>query len=65
MSQYPISAMLLHKARKDSGLKQLEFMKKHKLDVSQGTYSRWESGKTQVPASVLFDLKLVRAAVEL
>ncbi|WP_045392505.1 helix-turn-helix domain-containing protein [Vibrio rotiferianus] len=65
MSQYPLSAMLLHKARKDSGLKQSEFITKHKLGVTQATFSRWESGKAQVPADILLKVGAVRPLVAL
>lgn len=58
---HPMTAALLKQKREQSGLEQGEFMKKHKLPVSQATYSRWENGKQSVPVEVLLSLGLLVA----
>ncbi len=62
--KYPISSMLIHKARIESGLTQKEFIEKNGLKVTQPTFSRWERGEIQVPADVLFELGIVSAITE-
>lgn len=63
--KYPLTATLIRDARLRSGLEQKEFIEKYKLDVSQATFSRWESGQIQVSAGVLFKLGLVKPAINL
>lgn len=60
MKQFPLSAHLLKTARKKSGLKQAEFISKHKLGITQATYSRYEQGKIQIPFAMLLKLGLVQ-----
>ncbi|EKO3520850.1 helix-turn-helix transcriptional regulator [Vibrio fluvialis] len=62
--KYPISSMLIHKARMESGLTQAEFIEKNGLKVTQATFSRWERGLIQAPANVLFELGVVSCAIE-
>ncbi|MEZ8794823.1 transcriptional regulator [Vibrio tasmaniensis ZS-17] len=63
--QYPMTAKLIRDARLRSGLKQSEFISKHNLDITQATFSRWETGQAQVPANVLFELGLVGEVIQL
>lgn len=63
--KYPLTAILIRDARLRSGLEQKEFIERYKLDVSQATFSRWESGQIQVSAGVLFKLGLVKPAINL
>ncbi|BDU46891.1 helix-turn-helix domain-containing protein [Vibrio nigripulchritudo] len=58
-TKHPITAALILNARKASGLEQAEFIQTNGIKVSQGTFSRWETGVSQVPLNVLLDLKLV------
>ncbi|CAK1886216.1 helix-turn-helix domain-containing protein [Vibrio crassostreae] len=59
-----MTAMLLKKARKESKLKQSAFMEKHSIDVTQATFSRWETGEIAVPVEVLLSLGILSPAVE-
>ncbi|ARC91214.1 hypothetical protein B6A42_02335 [Vibrio coralliilyticus] len=61
---HPMTALLLKHCRKESGLKQADFIKKHKIPVTQATFSRWEKGKQAVPVEVLLSLGLIAPAVE-
>ena len=49
-----MTALLLKHCRKESGLKQADFIKKHKIPVTQATFSRWEKGKHAVPVAVSY-----------
>lgn len=63
--QYPLTARLIREARLRSGLNQNEFIAANNLDVNQATFSRWETGKAQVPANILFELGLVGEVITL
>ncbi|MCG9553814.1 helix-turn-helix transcriptional regulator [Vibrio sp. Isolate32] len=63
--RHPMTSLLLKKARKESNLKQSEFIEKHSLDVTQATFSRWESGHIAVPVDVLLSLGILKPALEL
>ncbi|MDE1323873.1 helix-turn-helix transcriptional regulator [Vibrio aestuarianus] len=57
--RYPMTAMLIREARLRSGLEQKQFIDKHGLDISQATFSRWETGRTQAPTEILIKMGLV------
>lgn len=61
--QYPMTAKIISEAREKSGLKQAEFIAVNQLNVTQATFSRWETGHIQVPSSVLLKLGLVKAVI--
>ncbi|HDY7522295.1 TPA: helix-turn-helix transcriptional regulator [Vibrio vulnificus] len=58
--RFPMGSLLLIKARKESGLKQAEFIERYGLEVTQPTFSRWESGKQQVPFDVLLKVGAIK-----
>lgn len=58
---YPMTAHIVSKARQESGLTQQEFIDKHNLDVTQATFSRWESGLQQIPSEKMLAMGVVKA----
>ena len=63
--KYPITAKLIRDARLRSGLQQKDFISQNSLEITQATFSRWETGQAQVPANVLLKLGLVSEAIVL
>ncbi|MDV5167497.1 helix-turn-helix transcriptional regulator [Photobacterium rosenbergii] len=53
-------AEILKKARKQSGMSQSNFIKHYKLNIKQGTYSRWENGTYKIPAYVLLRIGAIQ-----
>ncbi|MEZ8543278.1 multiprotein-bridging factor 1 family protein [Vibrio splendidus] len=63
--KYPITAKLIRDARLRSGLQQKDFISQNNLEITQTTFSRWETGQAQVPVNVLLKLGLVSEAIVL
>ena len=63
--KYPITAKLIRHARLRSGLQQKDFISQNNLEITQATFSRWETGQAQVPVNVLLKLGLVSEAIVL
>ncbi|MEZ8382248.1 transcriptional regulator [Vibrio splendidus] len=63
--KYPITAKLIRDARLRSGLQQKDFISQNNLEITQATFSRWETGQAQVPVNVLLKLGLVSEAIVL
>ncbi|MBY7729937.1 XRE family transcriptional regulator [Vibrio splendidus] len=61
--KYPITAKLIRDARLRSGLQQKDFIFQYNLEITQATFSRWETGQAQVPVDVLLKLGLVSEAI--
>ncbi|WP_254051688.1 DNA-binding transcriptional regulator [Vibrio sp. Evd11] len=49
--KYPITAKLIRDARLRSGLQQKDFISQNNLEITQATFSRWETGQAQVPVN--------------
>lgn len=63
--KYPITAKLIRDARLRSGLQQKDFISQNNLEITQATFSCWETGQAQVPVNVLLKLGLVSEAIVL
>nr|PMI55171.1 transcriptional regulator [Vibrio lentus] len=61
--KYPITQKLIRDARLRSGLQQKEFISQNNLEITQATFSSWETGQAQVPVDVLLKLGLAREAI--
>ncbi|WP_299695550.1 hypothetical protein [uncultured Vibrio sp.] len=61
--KYPITAKLIRDARLRSGLQQKDFISQNNLEITQATFSRWETGQAQVPVSVLLKLGLIAEGI--
>ncbi|MCC4786045.1 hypothetical protein LMH77_24365 [Vibrio lentus] len=61
--KYPITQKLIRDARLRSGLQQKDFISQNNLEITQATFSSWETGQAQVPIDVLLKLGLAREAI--
>lgn len=59
--KYPMTAHIVSQARKESGLEQKAFIDKHELNVSQATFSRWETGQQQIPSEKMLAMGVAKA----
>ena len=59
--KFPLTAQVVRRARLESGLEQLQFIEQHKLNITQATFSRWETGQIQAPTEVLLQIGVLKS----